>query len=805
MDSPDRMSWTPSSSAKKRKYDEFIDTCVHIRIPGAYPSSPEGATHYLRGSQYQISPTPASRFIRPGLSAEPQFHHAMFDNETLPPSLRRLYQMVANVGSAVHAISSSAVGTLAGPGGRAARYIENNFGPLYAAVEAIGNGAKRIKLTLSRQSLDQPSASPSAPLPSTPPRRISRCVNRTPTPAFRTQSSILRQTRDTSFRKVKKTLRWVEDQQFINEASHDMIRYQNNHLSSAYGNQANEQSMPNVEYSHEPVPNQYAVSDGIDDSELYISPIQDHPQAHNQTSFEPVMSGALPYGAEEVSDLTTISVDDRETFSDDSFPSELMLNGDEPSHIASTPSSEYSDSVTSSFLEGLDEEDLRGVETREEKKARKKQEAKETFATIKATHRTSRTFSKQLQAINHIEPSPRPPKKSVAFYNSPRTGFPVTLVKEYSSEDALTPPIKPYNGVPISKVPTTPSGNAKTSLRRLKSVAVSPPVTPENIASNLSSLGVSNRRSSTRLDLIAAEEQVKRDQAAALEAEEAEKKAKEEAAQRAADEARQAEERIRLGTRRMPTGAVIQPLTAAWEDEVARAMQTGLSSQRELARTSAGESIRRRDFGHVLPQSGVDSPAGWLNDTIISAYLQAVVDYGQKMRDVRRGALPKVHAFNTFFYKNLSDKGYDGVRRWATRAKFGGKDLLNMEKIFIPINKGGNHWVLAHINPQSKTIEYFDSFHGSSGSVFDNIKVWLRGELRDAFVDSEWTLSQGRGPIQRNGSDCGVFCTTTAKMIVLGVDPMAFSADDIPTQRRRMLAELMNGGFDGDFVPNIKF
>lgn len=255
----------------------------------------------------------------------------------------------------------------------------------------------------------------------------------------------------------------------------------------------------------------------------------------------------------------------------------------------------------------------------------------------------------------------------------------------------------------------------------------------------------------------------------------------------------------------MPTSAVIQPLTAAWDDEVARAMQTALSSQRELARTSAGESIRRRDFGHVLPQSGIDPPAGWLNDTIITAYLQAVVDYGQKMRGVRRGALPKVHAFNTFFYKNLSEKGYDSVRRWATRAKFGGKDLLNMEKIFIPINKGGNHWVLAHVNPQSKIIEYFDSFHGSAGPVFDRIKTWLHGELRDAFVDSEWTLLQGQGPVQRNVSDCGVFCTTTAKMIVLGVDPMAFSAADMPTQRRRMLAELMNGGFEGDFTPDIVF
>lgn len=67
-----------------------------------------------------------------------------------------------------------------------------------------------------------------------------------------------------------------------------------------------------------------------------------------------------------------------------------------------------------------------------------------------------------------------------------------------------------------------------------------------------------------------------------------------------------------------------------------------------------------------------------------------------------------------------------------------GEDLL-------PIIKGGNHWVLAHVNPQTKTIENFDSFHGSVGSAFDNINVWLKSELRDAFVDSGGTVSQGQG------------------------------------------------------------
>lgn len=225
---------------------------------------------------------------------------------------------------------------------------------------------------------------------------------------------------------------------------------------------------------------------------------------------------------------------------------------------------------------------------------------------------------------------------------------------------------------------------------------------------------------------------------------------------------------------------------------------------RELAQTSAGITLNRRDMGHVLPQRG-DPPAGWLNDNIVQAYLQAVVDHGKKLRGVKRGELPKVHAFTSFLYNNCKAKGYESVRNWATRAKFGGKNLLKMEKIFIPVNKNGNHWVLVHINPQTKTIEYFDSFHGHCGEIIAVIKEWLRGELRDAWVDSEWTLLQRGGPLQNNASDCGVFLSTTAKMIVLGVDPMAFSAADMPTQRRRMVAELINGGFDGDFTPNITF
>ena len=57
-------------------------------------------------------------------------------------------------------------------------------------------------------------------------------------------------------------------------------------------------------------------------------------------------------------------------------------------------------------------------------------------------------------------------------------------------------------------------------------------------------------------------------------------------------------------------------------------------------------------------------------------------------------------------------------------------------------------------------------------------------------------------PQQDNGSDCGVFAITAAKMLTLGLNPIySYSAQDMPIQRQRILAEMMNQGFVGDFLP----
>ena len=329
------------------------------------------------------------------------------------------------------------------------------------------------------------------------------------------------------------------------------------------------------------------------------------------------------------------------------------------------------------------------------------------------------------------------------------------------------------------------------------------PVTPRGLDEDFAGLLVSVRRTSTRQQLKREAEEQRQAEQAAKEAEETalKKKAEEEARKKAEEERKQAEEeRKKEKARRIPTGKVILPLSSEWEERIAQTM--GLPDSHEVATTSSGTKLFRRDLGTLLPQTGRDRASGWLNDEIVAAYLQAVVDYGLETTSHKRGQTPKYYAFNTFFYKNVRDKGPESVKRWATRAKIGGKNLENVERVLIPVHEAA-HWTLLVISPIRKTIEYFDSLSGSPDRYIRNAKAWLAQELGSAWKEDEWEVVDSTSPQQNNSKDCGVFTVTTAKMVVLGVDPTAYGYEDIPLQRKRMVAELMHGGFTEEFEPRF--
>ncbi|RMD42506.1 hypothetical protein DV735_g2614, partial [Chaetothyriales sp. CBS 134920] len=224
----------------------------------------------------------------------------------------------------------------------------------------------------------------------------------------------------------------------------------------------------------------------------------------------------------------------------------------------------------------------------------------------------------------------------------------------------------------------------------------------------------------------------------------------------------------------------LAPLNAEWQARVRTAVSNGHGS------------LQASDLRRVVPLSRVwGGTDKWLNDEVVNEYLKLVVSHGKK--GDRGGQVPSYHAFNSFFFGNLAEKGPDGVRRWAQRAKISGRSLLQTKGVFIPINQGA-HWTLGVVSGEAKTITHYNSLGGDASRKLGVIKSWVEAELGSAFHEEEWTVAEGESPRQANMDDCGVFTVTSARQIMLGFTPMSFGAGDIEVQRQRIVAELVNGG-----------
>ncbi|EEB07135.1 SUMO deconjugating enzyme Ulp1 [Schizosaccharomyces japonicus yFS275] len=173
----------------------------------------------------------------------------------------------------------------------------------------------------------------------------------------------------------------------------------------------------------------------------------------------------------------------------------------------------------------------------------------------------------------------------------------------------------------------------------------------------------------------------------------------------------------------------------------------------------------------------------WLNDEVINFYVQLVAE-----RSKHDSKLPKVHAFNTFFYPTLQKRGYAGVRRWARKAKVVIKD---MDFVLIPVHLG-IHWCMAVINKKDKRFEYWDSLGGSPGKAFELLRLYYAEETKGGIDLSGWTDHiDSNCPRQQNGYDCGVFACKTAECVARA-GPIDFTQSDMPELRIRMAASVLN-------------
>lgn len=241
----------------------------------------------------------------------------------------------------------------------------------------------------------------------------------------------------------------------------------------------------------------------------------------------------------------------------------------------------------------------------------------------------------------------------------------------------------------------------------------------------------------------------------------------------------------------------IIPLSDVWDQRVRDAVNNGHGR------------FEARMFNKCVPEYSNDPSAGslWLDDAVINDYVAMIAKHGSK--DDRKTQVRSVAALSSFFYSKISlpSPDYPSCARMLKRAGIQGKNLLECEKVFIPINKS-YHWTLAVIEPKvpeglsptdhGRKITIYNSMGSAGGQIVaGNILKWIQNELGASFKAEEWiTQPAGKSPQQQNSDDCGVFAVTTARQIMLGKfsEKEMYKPDIISIQRKRIVAELVHGG-----------
>jgi len=211
-----------------------------------------------------------------------------------------------------------------------------------------------------------------------------------------------------------------------------------------------------------------------------------------------------------------------------------------------------------------------------------------------------------------------------------------------------------------------------------------------------------------------------------------------------------------------------------------------------------------------IKQADLDrlEPEEFLNDTIVDFALRFYIDtLGNQ----------KFYAFNSFFYKALSQNGYAKVMSWNSKINIFEKDYL-----LIPIF-GEEHWSLAVVcyplhlffarSPQPALL-YFDSLGLSNAQVKCLIVEFLLCEWSSKLgcvpeLVQDLGLFFPKVPKQDNCSDCGVFLIEYSKFFIENPHyfdqvegqvkdcPEMFSQETIENSRQVLKSKILNIWFFG--------
>ena len=183
--------------------------------------------------------------------------------------------------------------------------------------------------------------------------------------------------------------------------------------------------------------------------------------------------------------------------------------------------------------------------------------------------------------------------------------------------------------------------------------------------------------------------------------------------------------------------------------------------QRGVIASMTGAQVEAHDIAKLRPGQ-------CLNDEVINFYGQLIQQRANQAAPQPGDASPcwAVHVFSSFFWQNLTTRGYAGVRRWSRRV-----DLFTKDVVLMPINLGQAHWVCAAIDLRLRRFAYYDSMGMPSPAVLQRLRAYLADELKDkhglALYLDDWEdyCAGDTSPQQSNGYDCGVFAAQTLEQL----------------------------------------
>ncbi|CUS25061.1 LAQU0S26e00144g1_1 [Lachancea quebecensis] len=196
-----------------------------------------------------------------------------------------------------------------------------------------------------------------------------------------------------------------------------------------------------------------------------------------------------------------------------------------------------------------------------------------------------------------------------------------------------------------------------------------------------------------------------------------------------------------------------------------------MNVKKALSRTDNGVLMNKNNIEIKVYDFKTLAPKRWLNDIIVEFFMKHV-----------EITTERCVAFNSYFYTTLSQRGYQGVRRWMKKKKV---QVESLSKIFVPINLNQSHWALGFVDIDRKTISYIDSLSSGPSAMGHAILKLLQEYLVEesgAKIGRDFELIHEQCPQQPNGFDCGIYVCVNA--LYLSKDaPLSYEHKDINRMR----------------------